>query len=236
MLWSEDLHTVIWFRILKQALKIDFRQKVQGQDLLDMGPISPFHQSYCCSVAKSCPTLSNPMDSSMPGSSLLHYLLVVVFVQLLSCIWLFATPWTAACQAFLSFTISWSLLKRTSVESVCHSIISFSVIPCSSCLQSFPASGSFLKMQLFASGGQLLELWHQTSNEYSELISFMIEWFILLAVQGTLKSLLQHHSSKASILWCSAFFMVQLSHLYMTTGKIIVLTMWTFVSKVVSGF
>ena len=72
------------------------------------------------------------------------------------------------------------------------------------------------------------------SNEYSGLISFRIDWFDLLAVRGTLKSLFQHHSSKASILWCSAFFMVQLSHPYMTTGKTIVLTMLTFVSKVMS--
>ena len=72
------------------------------------------------------------------------------------------------------------------------------------------------------------------SNEYSGLISFRIDWFDLLAVQGTLKSLLQHHSSKASILWCSAFFMVQLSHLYITTGKTIALTIWTFASKAMS--
>ena len=72
------------------------------------------------------------------------------------------------------------------------------------------------------------------SNEYSELISFGIDWFDLLAVQGTLKSLLQHHSSEASILWCSAFFIVQLSHPYMTTGKTITLTRWAFVSKVMS--
>ena len=72
------------------------------------------------------------------------------------------------------------------------------------------------------------------SNEYSELISFRIDWLDLLAVQGTLKSLLQHHSSKASILWCSAFFMVQLSHPYMATGKTIALTRWTFVGKVMS--
>ena len=74
------------------------------------------------------------------------------------------------------------------------------------------------------------------SNEYSGLISFSIDWFDLLAVQGTLKSLLQHHSSKAAILWCSAFFIVQLSHPYMTTGKTIALTRWTFVSKVISAF
>ena len=75
-----------------------------------------------------------------------------------------------------------------------------------------------------------------TSNEYSGLISFRIDWLDLLAVQGTLKSLLQHHSSKASILWCSAFFIVQLSHPYMTTGKTIALTRWTFVGKVMSQF
>ena len=79
-----------------------------------------------------------------------------------------------------------------------------------------------------------LQLQHQFSNEYSELISFKIDWFDLLAVQGTLKSLLQYHSSKASILQCSAFFMVQLSHPYMTTGKIIALTRWTFLGKVIS--
>ena len=79
-----------------------------------------------------------------------------------------------------------------------------------------------------------LQLQHQLSNEYSGLISFRMDWLGLLAVQGTLKSLLQHHSSKASILWHSAFFMVQLSHPYMSTGKIIALTRWTFVSKVMS--
>ena len=85
-----------------------------------------------------------------------------------------------------------------------------------------------------ASGGKALELQlpHQSSNEYSGLISFKMDWLDLLAIQRTLKSLLQHHSSKASILWCSAFFMVQLSHPYMTTGKNIALTRWTFVGKV----
>ena len=101
--------------------------------------------------------------------------------------------------------------------------------------QSFPASGSFLVSQLFVSGGQ--KYWSFSishSNEYSGLISFKIDWLDLLAVQGTLKSLLQHHSSKASILPCSAFFIVQLSHPYVTTGKTIVLTRWTFVHKAVS--
>ena len=89
---------------------------------------------------------------------------------------------------------------------------------------------------LFKSGGQTLELHFsiRAFNEYSGLISFRIDWFDLLAVQGTPNSLLQHQSSKASILWCSAFFKVQLSHPYMTTGKTTALTGWTFVAKVMS--
>ena len=101
----------------------------------------------------------------------------------------------------------------------CQPIILSSVVPFSSCLQSFPASGSFLMSQFFASGGQRIDQRISPSNEYSGLISFRTDWFNLLAVQGTLKSLLQHHSSKAAILWHSAFFMVQLSQPYMTTGK-----------------
>ena len=94
----------------------------------------------------------------------------------------------------------------------CHPAISSSVAPFSSCLQSFPASGSFLMSQLFTSGNQRIGASACLSNEYSGLISFRIDWFDLLSVQGTLKSLLQHHHSKASIFWCSAFFTVQLSH------------------------
>ena len=119
----------------------------------------------------------------------------------------------------------------------CHPTISFSVVPLSSCLQSFPASGSFPMSQLFASGSQSIGSFSfniSPSDEYSGLISFRIDWFDLFAVQGTLKSLLQHHSSKASVLWRSAFFTVQLSHPYMTTGKTIALTRWTFVGKVMS--
>ena len=110
----------------------------------------------------------------------------------------------------------------------CHPTISSSVVPFSSCLQSFPASGSFQMSQLFASGGQSIGV------SASGLISFRMDWLDLLAVQGTLKSLLQHHSSKASILQRSAFFIIQLSHIYMTTGKTIALTRWTFVDKVMS--
>ena len=112
----------------------------------------------------------------------------------------------------------------------CHPAISSSVIPFSSCLQSFPESGSFQMSQLFASGDKSIGV--SASNEHSGLISFRMDWLDLLAVQGTLKSLLQHHSSKASILRCSAFFIVQLSHPYVTTGKIIALTRRTFVGKV----
>ena len=109
----------------------------------------------------------------------------------------------------------------------CHPTISPSVVLFSSCLQSFPASVSFLVSQLFASGGQSFGVSASASvisNEYSGLISFWIDWFGLLAVQGTLKSLLQHHSSKASVLWRLAFFMIQLLHPYKITGKTIALT------------
>ena len=108
----------------------------------------------------------------------------------------------------------------------CHPTISSSVVPFFSCLQSFPASRTFPVSQFFASSGQSFGFSFSISpsNEYSGLISFRIDWLDLLEVQGTLKSLLQHHSSKASLLPTSAFFTVQLSHPYMTTGKIIALT------------
>ena len=111
------------------------------------------------------------------------------------------------------------------------------IVPFSSCLQSFPASGSFPMSQFFASGGQSIGVSASASvlsNEYSGLISFRMDWLDLLAIQGTLNSLLQHHSSKASILQCSAFFIVQFSHPYMTTGKTTALTIWTFFGKVMS--
>ena len=118
----------------------------------------------------------------------------------------------------------------------CHPAISSSVIPFSSCPQSIPASESFPMSQLFAWGGQSTGVSASSiipSKEHPGLI-FRMDWLDLLAVQGTLKSLLQHHSSKASILRCSAFFTVQLSHPYVTTGKTIALTRWTFVDKVMS--
>ena len=158
---------------------------------------------------------------------------MVRLVQSLSRVQLFATPWTAAHQASLSITTSQSLLKLTCIESVMPSNHLLLCIPFSSCLQSFPASGSFPMSQLFATGGQSFSFNISPSSEHSGLI-FRMDWLNLLAVQGTLKSLLQHHSSKASILWHSAFFTVQLSHPYMTSGKAIALTTWTFVIKVMS--
>ena len=119
----------------------------------------------------------------------------------------------------------------------CHPTISSSVVPFSSLLQSFPASASFSMSQFCTTGGQNIgvsALASSPSSEYSGLISFRMDWLDLLAVQGTLKSLLQHHSSKESILWLSLFFTVQLSHPYMTTGKSIALTRWNFGGKVIS--
>ena len=145
------------------------------------------------------------------------------------------TPWTAACLASLSFTISWSLLTLMSIESVmppnnlilCHPL--------------FFLPSIFPSIRAFSNESALCIRWSRywsfsfsPSNEYSELISFKIDWFDHLAVQGILKSLLQHHSSKASIFRHSAFFTVQLSHPYMTTGKAIALTRQTFVGKVMS--
>ena len=112
--------------------------------------------------------------------------------------------------------------------------MSSSVVLFSSCPQSLPASGSFQMSQLFVSGGQSIRLSASASSEHSGLISFRMDWLDLLAVQGTLKSLLQHCISKASILRCSAFFIVQLSHPYMTVGETIALTRRTFVDKVMS--
>ena len=150
-------------------------------------------------------------------------------------IWLFVTPWTTARQPSLSFTISWSLLKLMSIESVmpsshfvlCHPHLLLPLI--------------FPRFRVFFNESVLHIRWPKywsfsfissPSNEYPGLISFRIDWLDLLAIQGTLKSILQHHSSKAWILQCSPFFMVQLSYPYMTTGKTITLTIWTFVGNV----
>ena len=147
--------------------------------------------------------------------------------QSLNRVRLFASLWTAACWASLSVTNSRSLFKLMSVDSVMPSNHLILCCPLSSRLLSLPVSGSFQICQYFALGGQSTKVSASASvlpsNEYSGLISFRMDWLDLLAVQGTLKSLLQHHSSKASVLWHSAFFIVQLSHLYMTPGKTIAL-------------
>ena len=173
-------------------------------------------------------------DVNVSGTFLPFPYLWFSSLQSFSHVWLFATPWTAARQAFLSWPTP---IVYSNSCCWCHTTISSSVVPFSSHLQSFPASGSFQMSQFFASGGQ--KYWSfsfsiSPSNEYSGLISFRMDWLDLLAVQGTLKSLLKHHSSKASILQCSAFFMAQLSHPYKITGKTIALTRWTFVGKVMS--
>ena len=195
-----------------------------------------------------------------PWNSLLHFLLCNFFlfvqkkdsiffiykeqcriqfssIQSLSRVWLFATPWIAARQASLSITNSWSSLRLTSIESVmpsshlilCHPLLLLPPIP--------------PNIRVFSNESTLCMRWPKywsfsfsiiPSKEHPELISFRMDWLDLLEVQGTLKSLLQYHSSKASILQCSAFFTVQLSHPYMTTGKNIALTRRTFVGKVMS--
>ena len=155
----------------------------------------------CCSVGQLCLTLCNPMDCSTPGLPVPHHL-----------------PEFA--QVHVHYTddaiLSWVFcLDSTSISSS-DTLISF-------CLQSFPSPGTFPMSCLFSSDdqntGASLNISIGSSSDYSGLISLKIDWFDLLAVQGTFRSLLQHHSSKTSILWRSAFFMVQLSQLYMTTGK-----------------
>ena len=158
-------------------------------------------------------------------------------VQLLSRVQLFVTPWITARQVSLSITNFWSSLKPMSIESVmssshlifCHPLLFLPPIPPS--------------IRVFSNVSVLHIRWPKywsfsfnisPSNEHPGLISFRMDWLDLLAVQGTHKSLLQYHSLKASILRCSAFFTVQLAHPYMTTGKTIALTRWTFVGKVVS--
>ena len=157
-------------------------------------------------------------------------------VQSLNHLQLFVTPWTVAHQASLSITISQSMLKLMSTELVmssnhlilCHPFLLISIFP---------------SIRVFSNGLALCIRWSKywsfsfsigSSNEYSELIFFRIDRFDLLTVQETLKSLCVHHNLKASVLWCSAFFMVQLLHPYKTTGKNIVLTIWTFVGKAMS--
>ena len=160
-------------------------------------------------------------------------------VESLIHVWLFATSWAAHARPPCPTPTPRACSNSCPLTQWCHPTISSFIVPFSSCPQSFPASGSFQMTQLFASSGQSIGSFSfniRPSNEHPGLISFRMDWMDLLAVQGTLKSLLQHHSSKAAILQCSNFFIVQLSHPYMTTGKTIALTKWTFAGKVMSLF
>ena len=166
-------------------------------------------------------------------------LYVVSSVQSLNCVWLFATSWTAAHQASLSLFItnSWSPPKLISIVSGMppnHLILCRPLLLLPSIFPSIRVFSNKLALHIRWPTYWSFSLSISPSHEYSGLISYRMDWFDFLAVQGTLKSLLQHHSSKASILQCSALFMAQLSHPYMTNGKIIALTGQTFVGKVTS--
>ena len=145
----------------------------------------------------------------------------------------FATPWTVTFRASLFLSNSWSLLKVMFIESVMPSNCLILCYPLLLLPSVFPSVRVFSnELAIHIRWRKYWSFSFSLSNEYSGLISFRIDWLDLLAVQGTLKSLLQHHSLKASILQCLAFSMVQLSYLYSTTGKIIALTIWTFVNRV----
>ena len=185
-----------------------------------------------CRVGLTC---GNQCNHNSKGKN--HIIVTVVAAQSLSYVRLLATQWTAAHQDFLSLAISWSLLKLMSIELVMPSN------PLILCCPLLFLPSIFASIRVFLNESVLHIRWpkcwsfsfsNSPSSEYSGLICFRIDWLDLLAVQGTLKSLLQHCSSKASILQHSALFMVQLSHLFMTTRKTIALTVWTFVSKVMS--
>ena len=179
----------------------------------------------------------NPSYIQLPSNTPEAQLLIKSFVvvQSQSGVLLFVTPWTAAGKSSLSFTVFQSLLKFMSIELM---MLSNHLILCHLLLL---LPSIFPSIKVFSSELALLIRWPKywnfsfsisPSSEYSGLISFRIDWFDLLTVQGTLKRLPQHHNSKVSVLQCSAFFMVQLSHLYMTTGKTIAFTIWTLVNKV----
>ena len=183
-------------------------------------------------ILKLAPSVSECLVSSLCWCSC-----CCCFSLPLSHVWLFATIWIVARQASLSITNTWSLLKLIPNESVMPSIHLILCHPLLLLPSIFPS------IRVFSNESVLRIRWPKywsfsfnisPSNEYSGLISFRIDWLDLLAVQGTLKSLLQYHSSKATILWHSAFFIVQLSYPYTTPGKTIALTIWTFVGKVMS--
>ena len=201
----------------KGQFSFQYQRRAMSKNVQTTAPLHSFHM-----LARSC-------SKSFKFSSL----------QSLSHVRLFATPWTAVRQASLSITNSQSLLKLMSTESGMpsnHLIL---------CRPIFLPPSIFPSIRVFSKESVLHITWPRywnfsfrisSSDEYSGLSSFRMDWLDLLAVQGTLKSLLQHHSSKASILWCSNFFIVQLSRPYTTTGKTIALTRQIFVGKVMSAF
>ena len=208
-----------------------FRLPIPGAACCVGGNIIPGVDHAVGNSIHDSPTVL-PLAPSVPQGSASRLLLSSV--QSLSCVRLFANSWTAARQASLSLSNSWSLLKLKSIASVmpsnhlilCHLLLLLPSI--------FPS------IRVFSDESVLHIRWQKywnfsfnisPSKEYSGLISFRIDWLDLV-VQGTLKNLLQHHSSKASVFWCSSFFMVRLSQPYMTTGKTIALT--SFVGKVMS--
>ena len=181
----------------------------------------------CCSVTQSCLTLCDLVDCSTPGFPVLHRL---PFTNMYK--WEFVP--SHVCLEFVCLFVPTHVHWMNDAIQLSPSLSPLLLLP-----------SVFPSIRVFFSELALYIRWPKywssnfsisPSNEYWVLISFRIDRFDLLAVQGTLKSLLQHHSSKASILWCSAFFMVRLSHLYMTPGKTLALTIWTFVSKVMSDF
>ena len=194
---------------------------------------------------KRCQFFQCPTDKNMVRHLINHHAYAPIWacsvqftsVQSLSHVKLFVTPLITAHQASLSITNSRSLLKLMPIESVmpsshvilCHPLVLLTPIP-PSIKVFFNESTLHMRWPKYWSFSFSIS----PSNEHPGLISFRMDWLDLLAVQGTLKRLLQHHSSKASIFWCSAFYIVQLSHPYMTTGKTTALTRWTFVGKVMS--
>ena len=181
----------------------------------------------CQGIKPAAPVLESRVLTTRP---------LAVAILPISHVQLFATPWTAEHQASLLFTISQSFLKLMSIELVmppshlilCHSLLLSSILPS---IRVFSSESAFhIRWPKYWSFSFNIS----PSNVYSGLISFRIDWFDLLTVQGTLKSLLQHHSLKESVLWSSGFFMIQLSHPYMTTGKTIALTIHIFAGKVMS--
>ena len=188
----------------------------------------------CCIRGRTEPYPSASCSSSFNFWAS-HCTCCCLAVQSLIHVQLFAAPWTAARQASVSFAISRSLRKLMSIESVMPSNHHILCCPLLLLPSIFPRIRVFSnELTLCIRSPQCWCFSISSSNEYSGLMSIRMDWFDLLAVQGTLKSLLQYHNSKASVLQCSAFFIVQLSHPSMTTGKTIALTRWVFVGKLMS--